>query len=127
MAPNLGGSQNAVDLDTDSFGLDLAYRATPKIWINGGFDTVGASGHYDPAGLYNTYALANGQANFKNIDSTQFIPHLGVDWNINEKTLANITARHYDTNDKVDPIIASTTHPFNWSGWQVSTEFKVSF
>ena len=105
--------------------------------INAGLDYVKSAGHYDPAGLYNSYALATGSTNFSNLDSDQFIPHLGLDWAVSDKSTWSILARRYVTEDHVDSAITpgvselgqigSTQHPFNWSGWQVSSEFKLTF
>ena len=133
----LGGSQNLVDMTIDSWNAEAAYDVSKKWTINGGFDYVKSSGHYDPAGLYNSYALASGSTNFTNLDSDQFIPHIGVDWAVTERSSWGLLARRYITKDHVDPNITpgvadlgqvgSTQHAFNWSGWQVSSEFKLSF
>ena len=133
----LGGSQNLVDIDTGSFFFDLAWEASPKVTLSTGLDLVGARGHYDPVGLYNGYALATGQTDFTNFDSEQTIPHLAVDWRVNETTTANLTGRYYITRDNVDPSIGtgsaalgqvgSTAHPFSWSGVQVISELKIKF
>ncbi len=132
-----GGSQNAVDIDVDSFAFEGAYEFNKKWSVNAGVDYVSTAGHYDPAGLYNSYALATGQTNFTNLDSDQFIPHLGFDVALSDKTNFGVLARHYKTIDHVDSAITpgvpelgeigSTQHPFNWSGWQVSSELKVVF
>lgn len=133
----LGGSQNQVDFKVDSFNLDAAFEVSKKWTIHGGTDWVHAFGHLDPGGLYNQYALATGQTNFKNIDSTQWIPNLGFDYDLNDHTHWTMLARHYGTKDGVSTQIqagnaalgqiGSTTHPFSWSGWQVSSEFQLDF
>ncbi len=133
----LGGSQNEVDITVDSLAVELGFDVNSKMTLNGGLDYIQASGHYDPSGLYNAYALSSGSTNFTNIDSYQVIPHLEFDYDLNEKTTWNITGRHYGTHDKVDQNIqtgnnalgqiGSSTHPFSWSGWQVSSEFKLAF
>lgn len=132
-----GGSQNAVDIDVDSLAFEGAYELNKKWSLNAGVDYISTAGHYDPAGLYNSYALATGQTDFTNLDSDQFIPHFGVDVALSDKTNFGILARHYKTMDHVDGAITpgvpelgeigSTQHPFNWSGWQISSEFKVVF
>lgn len=133
----LGGSQNLVDIKVDSWNAEAAYDLSKKWTINAGLDYVKSAGHYDPAGLYNSYALATGSTNFSNLDSDQFIPHLGLDWAVSDKSTWSILARRYVTEDHVDSAITpgvselgqigSTQHPFNWSGWQVSSEFKLTF
>lgn len=137
LAPGFGGSQNRVDLSSDNISFDVAWDASEEVTINGGFDFVASRGHYDPAGLYNAYAVATGQTDFTNIDSEQFIPHLGVDWELAKDTQVNVTMRYYDTQDNVDPSIGtgnanlgqigSTAHPFDWSGLQVISTFKLHF
>jgi hypothetical protein len=133
----LGGSQHKVDIVTDAFFLEAGCDVSKTVSVNAGVDYVRASGHYDPAGLYNQYALRTGQTGFTNLDSTQWVSHLGVDWQLSEKTSFNLTTRRYDTDDHVSPVIqpgvtelgqvGSTAHPFSWSGWQVSSEMKVAF
>ena len=137
LSPALGGSQNRVDLATDSWLFDAAWDVSKAITLSAGLDWVSARGHYDPAGLYNGYALATGSTSFTNIDSDQVIPHLGVDWRVTDSTEVNFTARYYDTQDGVDPAIGtgnaslgqigSTAHPFAWSGLQLMTHMKVNF
>lgn len=58
--PALGGSQNRVDLATDSWLFDAAWDVSEGGHAERGLDWVSARGHYDPAGLYNGYALATG-------------------------------------------------------------------
>lgn len=133
----LGGSQNQVSLSSDTFFVDLAWEASPTVTLSGGVSLVGAHGHYDPAGLYNGFALATGSTDFPNIDSEQTIPHLAVDWKVSKAIDVNLTGRYYSTCDKVDPAIGtgnpalgqigSTTHPFSWEGLQLSSDFKVKF
>lgn len=133
----LGGSQNRVDLSSHSFYLDLAWEASPAVTLSGGVSLVNAFGHYDPAGLYNGYALTTGSTTFRNIDSQQTIPHLAVDWKVSKAIDLNLTGRYYSMHDNVDPAIGtgnpalgqigSTTHPFSWEGLQLSSDLKIKF
>lgn len=133
----LGGSQNRVKIDTDSWLFDLAWDASEAVTVSAGLDLVSARGHYDPAGLYNGYAVATDSTTFSNIDSKQIIPHIGVDWQVTDTTEVNFSARYYDTRDNVDPSIGTgsaalgqigaTAHPFDWSGLQLMTHMKLSF
>lgn len=137
LGPAQGGSQNLVDIDTDGFLLDIAWEASERVTVSAGADFVRARGHYDPAGLYQSYALASGEIAFRNIDSEQWIPHLAVDWNLTERTSIHLGGRYYDTEDRVNPAIGtgradqgqigSTTHPFAWSGLQVMSHLKIQF
>lgn len=133
----LGGSQNRVDISTDSLLLDLAWDASSSVTLNAGVDLVKARGHYDPAGLYNGYALQTGSTSFTNVDSQQTIPHLGVLWKVTENAEVDFSARYYSTRDSVSPAIGtgsaalgqigSTAHPFSWSGLQVISHMKLKF
>lgn len=137
LGPALGGSQNQVDVTVDSYNLEVSYEITKEAALNGGVDLIDARGHYDPGGLYNSYAVSTASNSFQNIHSQQLIPHLSLDYSLDERTTWNITGRHYHTTDLVDPSIqpgsrafgqiGSTAHPFAWSGWQVSSEFKLAF
>ena len=137
LSPGLGGSQNLVDIDVTGWGFEAVYELSKTWKINTGLDYVSTTGHYDPAGLYNAYAVSSGSTNFANLDSDQFIPHLGVDVALSDKAQFNVLARHYATEDHVAPEITpgqpqlgevgSTQHAFNWDGWQLSSEFKVVF
>lgn len=137
LSPVLGGSQNEVRVGIDSLTFDAKYKLSPKVTINSGLDYVRAKGHFDPAGLYNKYAISTGAKDFQNLDSTQWIPHLGLDYQISDTTAWGVMGRHYSTRDKVDESVqpgdsnlgetGSSTHPFNWSGWQLSSEFKLTF
>jgi hypothetical protein len=137
LSPAFGGSQNRVDLGSDSIYVDLAWEASPSVVLSGGVSLVNAQGHYDPAGLYNGFAIASGSTDFTNIDSEQTIPHLAVDWKVNKSTDVNVTARYYSTHDNVDPTIwagnpalgqiGSTAHPFSWEGLQLSSNLKLRF
>jgi S-layer family protein len=133
----LGGSQNEVDVTVDSWSVDLGYEASDKITVSGGVDYVDATGHFDPGGLYNSFATATGSTNFENLSSYQVIPHASVDVELNSNTTWNVTGRHYGTHDRVNTAIqpgnpslgqiGSTSNPFEWEGWQVSSEFKLNF
>ena len=109
---------------------------TEKQKLSLGIDIVNVSGHHDPAGLYNAYANRIGSNSFDNIDSTQTAPWAAFDLQINEKSDWNITARRYDTDDSLSPnvragrafdTVGSSIHPFEWSGWQVISTYRLKF
>lgn len=137
LSASLGGSQNEVDMKIDSINFDAAYKLSNKWTVRAGADWVRAYGHFDPAGLYNGYALSTGETRFRNIDSQQWIPNLGFDFDLSEKSRWSLAAQHYGTRDHVSTSIqagnaslgqiGSTLHPFHWSGWQVSSEFRFNF
>lgn len=136
LSPQLGGSQNHIDVDTHYIRLESGWDMTKSHRLSAGFDLTQVEGHYDPAGLYNAYADRIASNDFTNIDSTQFAPFVSFDWSIDEKTDWTITARHFDTADHVDPsvtagrafdTIGSSAHPFEWGGWQVWSQFSLKF
>lgn len=137
LAPAQGGSQNEVDVTVDSAALDAAYDLNSKITLNAGFDWVRAAGHFDPGGLYNGVALSQGSTTLENVNSTQWIPHLGLDYDVSDSTSWSLLVRRYSTDDRVDRTVqagipalgqvGSTSHPFSWSGWQVSSGFELTF
>ncbi len=135
-----GGSQNYTKLNIDSGHLGLGWEANDQWTLRGGVDIANIKGHWDPAGIYNTFAVANNTTGFNNIDVQQTIPFIGFDYDISANTQWNMDFRYYDTTDGVDastfagptvaagaPAVGYTAHPFEWSGWQVSTQFKVKF
>lgn len=140
VAANLGGSQNYVNLTNDSIHVGLGWEANEQWTLRGGVDIASMHGHWDPAGIYNAYAISTADTGFKNIDTQQFIPYIGFDYDISANTQWNMDFRYYDTVDKVDattyagatvnsaaPLDGYTSHPFSWHGWQVTTQFKVKF
>ena len=131
-----GGSQNATKLGIDSGHFGLGWEANDQWTLRGGVDIANIKGHWDPAGIYNTYAIANNSTGFNNIDVTQTIPFVGFDYDISANTQWNMDFRYYDNTDNVGSSVfagpaldapGATAHAFNWQGWQVSTQFKVKF
>jgi len=136
LAPAQGGSQNQVDLKTDYAHLGLSWGFQENWTVRSGLELVHALGHHDPGGLYNGFALSSGQTNFRNIDSIQTIPYVGFDQQLSKTTSWGLEARFYNTRDRVDPAvfagsslasIGATANPFNWSGPQVSSYYKMTF
>ncbi len=133
---SLGGSQNRVDLDSDTWSLGGTWEASKAWTLLGGLSLVQVQGHYDPAGLYNGYAERTGSTGFTNLDATQTVPYLGAQWNLGKDTLWECTVSHYGTVDHVPAgvtagsapdTIGSTPHPFSFEGWQIQTHFNVKF
>lgn len=132
-----GGSQNLVDIDCDWLALSAGFPVGSRVRGFAGLDVVTTSGHHDPAGLFNLYALNTGSTDFVNVDSRQLIPNFGFDWKVAQNTDFNLTLRYYDTEDRVSSSVASgnatlgqtgsAVHPFNWSGLQVTSQFQLRF
>ena len=136
LSPELGGSQNLVDVNTKTWHLDGSWGFQADKNFTVGIDLIDVRGHYDPGGLYNAFAIRTGSTDFENISSVQAIPFVEFDWDVSEKTQWNLLVRHYDTNDRLGSEVAagrsfdsigSTIHPFAWSGWQVSSGFTLKF
>ncbi len=131
-----GGSQNLVDLDSDTWGLGVTWEASKAWTLLGGLNLVQVQGHCDPAGLYNGYAERTGSTGFTNLDATQTAPYLGAQWNLGKDALLECTVSHYGTVDHVpasvtagraSDTIGATSHPFSFEGWQIQTHFNMKF
>lgn len=134
-----GGSQNNVDLNIGSLHGQVNWEASDKWTLRAGADYTTIDGHYDPSGRYNGFALATGSTGFNNLDSTQLSPFLGFDYDVSANTQWNMDFRYYTTTSGTsipttnpNPATNSnqvgfTNNPFEWNGWQVSTQFKVKF
>ncbi len=133
---NFGGSQNQVDLGIDSWHLGANWDLTDRWTLLGGVDRIAVRGHHDPAGLYNSYAVANQSVGFVNVDSTQTVPSLGAQFRMAKDALCEVVVSHYDTRDGVPTSVTAgrgadtrgaTAHDFNWEGWQIQTHFQMKF
>ena len=134
-----GGSQNNVNMNIGSLHGQVNWEASDKWTLRAGADYTTIDGHYDPAGRYNGFAIATGSTGFNNIDSTQLSPFVGFDYDVSANTQWNMDFRYYTTTSGTNipttnpsPQISSnqvgfTNNPFEWNGWQVSTQFKVKF
>ena len=134
LAPGFGGSQNNIDLNIDSIHGELAWEASDKWTLRGGADYVTIQGHYDPSGLYNSFAVQTGSTNFDTVDQDQFIPFIGFDYDVSENTTWNMDLRYFDTSSNLNngttlttDAIGFTQNPFEYSGVQVTTQFKLKF
>ena len=134
-----GGSQNNVDLNIGSLHGQINWEASDKWTLRAGADYTTIDGHYDPSGRYNGFALATGSTGFNNLNSTQLSPFLGFDYDVSANTQWNMDFRYYTTTSgtsipTTNPNpgtnanqVGFTNNPFEWNGWQVSTQFKVKF
>ncbi len=136
LAPAFGGDQNHVDIDVDIFNVELEWDIDERWALTGGVDYTQTVGHFDPSGLYHAFALSTNNATFTNLDSTQTAPYLAVDFEMTKNATWNLTFTHYDTSDEVNPAVragtgpftvGSSAHPFSWDGWQVQSQFNLSY
>jgi hypothetical protein len=136
LSPQLGGSQNQVSMAVDYLNAEVSWGPAPAWTLFGGVDLTSASGHLDPAGDYNAYAVSIGSNSFTNLDSTQFSPYIGFDHKLSESITWGLQQRYYQTTDHVGSEVRAsrafdqigyTAHPFEWSGWQTSGSFSMKF
>jgi hypothetical protein len=134
LSPTFGGSQDQISLLVSQLHSQISWEASDKWTIRAGADWTRIRGHYDPAGLYNSYAIATGSSTFNNIDDDQISPYIGFDYDMSANTKWNIDARYYTTTSNTNvPMtlsgnaIGNTANPFNFNGWLVNTQFKVKF
>ena len=139
-------NQNLVDLAFIGWHVGVDYDVTEDFTAKVGFTAVDIFGHLDPLGVNNAYAESVNFTRFNNVDITQTWPELGFNWNINDDISWNMEARYYTFKDNVpnrvfnNPQVPSlnvnsgltssaaySSHPFNWRGLQVSTQFQVKF
>ena len=132
---NLGGSQNRVDLTQALANLEVGYKFGDDFLLSLGVNRATSQGHYDPGGIYNPYAFANGDTGFRTRDLVQTMPYLKADWNVSSGVRFNSELMFYNTRDHVPSQIqagayngpGATTHPFNWNGYRLSTALEVDF
>lgn len=129
-----GGSQNQVNLDITTIHGGLGWEVNDKWTVRGGADWVNIQGHYDPAGLYNSYAIATNSTRFDTVDTDQIIPFIGFDYDISENTTWNMDFRYFNSSSNLrngttlNPNATGyTQNPFDWNGIQVTTQFSVKF
>jgi outer membrane protein W len=68
------------------------------------------------------------------VDNDQIIPFIGFDYDVSENTTWNMDLRYFDTTSNLNTpttptldAIGNTQNPFDFSGFQVTTQFKVKF
>jgi hypothetical protein len=134
LGPQFGGSQDEVKLNIQSFHSQVNWEASDQWTLKGGVDWTQIQGHLDPAGLFNSAAIAFNSVNFHNIDSKQLSPFVGFNYDISANTQWNMDLRYYSTTSGTNipanfakDSVGASQNPFEWNGWQVSTQFKVKF
>ncbi len=134
LAASLGGSQNDVNLAINQFHGQLNFDVSDKAQFRLGTDYSQIRGHLDPAGLYNSFAIATGSTTFQNINSNQISPFVGFGYDVSANTQFNIDARYFTTSSNTNiPMsaaqdsIGATANPFSYNGWLINSQFKVKF
>jgi hypothetical protein len=135
LSANLGGSQNLVDFYSAVGSLSVGRTFGQDVLVTVGYERAEMKGHYDPFGVYNPYAITNNSTDFVNRDTVQHIPLLRTDWQVAANTNVSLEYRQFFTRDRVEQTIGagniggpnSLAHPFEWDGYQLSTEFSLKF
>lgn len=135
LGPAFGGSQNHVDLIADHLRVAVGYAVTESFLVKLGYEQGSISGHYDPFGNYNPFALATGSTSFKNWDTVQHIPLAELSWQVSDGVKAGAEFRWYDTVDRIPASTFAglpggpgfTAHPFSWNGFQLGSTLEVRF
>ncbi len=146
LAAGLGGSQNHVDITVQQLHGQIGWEASDQWSLRAGADWSAYGGHYDPAGVYNHFAFNTGSTTFRNLDTEQISPFIGTTFDVSANTSWDLDLRFFDTSDNVaaQPLfvggavapgaapvgtnnIGTTSHPLRWTGYQVTTAFKVRF
>ena len=137
-----GENVNNVDLTYTSWGLNLEYDLTPTFAVNAGYSEFILKGHYDPYGVYSTYAVANNTTDFDTYNLTQSQPTVGFNYAVSESVNWDLATVFLSTKDRVSssvfstPVIPGTNsvftaqrsiHPFSYEGIMVNSNFTFNF
>ena len=131
-----------MDLTYTSWGLNLEYDLTPTFAVNAGYSEFILKGHYDPYGVYSTYAVANNTTDFDTYNLTQSQPTVGFNYAVSESVNWDLATVFLSTKDRVSsyvfstPVIPGTNsvftaqrsiHPFSYEGIMVNSNFTFNF
>ena len=137
-----GESMNNVDLTYSSWGINVDYDVTPDFTLNAGYSEYSLKGHYDPYGIYSTYATTVAQTDFDNLNLTQSQPTIGFNYAVSDSVNWDLATVFLSTKDRVPSTVfpvptdpgtnnvytpQRSTHPFGNKGIMVNSSFKFSF
>ena len=130
---------NYVDLDVTGFHIGISYPFNEKFTGKIGYDYTALKGHYDPSLSNFAYAVQTGSHDYTNIDTKQSVPYIGFDYKLSKNTEWGLNLQFFNTTDNA-ALYAPTPglvipaqeqnqvcRPNDWSGTQLTTEFKVKF
>ena len=131
----MAAAQDYVDLDVTGFHIGISYPFNEKFTGKIGYDYTSIKGHYDPnpCAANQNYALQTGVHDYTNIDTKQSVPYIGFDYKLSKNTEWGLNLQFFNTTDNVAlyapmPTAGDTVvHSNDWSGTQLTTEFKVKF
>lgn len=137
-----GENQNYVDLTFFGWMVGVGYDVTKDFEVYGRFTNVEMYGHLDPLNVYGAWAAASGNPRATVIDIVQTYPELGFQWKVADNMTWGLNGRYYTMKDHVpgnvtpspavpglnlDLGVQAGAHPFNWSGYQLWSDFSVKF
>jgi len=127
----LGGEMNQIGLNMDGGIVAVQYPFNERFALKAGYAWSNMSGHYDPMGIYQNFALDTGSINFQTVNSSQTSPFIGFDYDMARNVNWNLTAKWLTTKDNLGtfntPNFFMQRNPFSWSGLQLSSQVRVSF
>jgi hypothetical protein len=117
-------TNNVVDLKDSILKLGLSYAFNDRFTLRGGVDYTAIQGYH---ALFNP----NPAAIFSNtnvIDVAQITPNIGFDYEVGKNTTWSTDFRYYNTNDKLNQDFAGVpSNQYDWTGYQIMTQFKIKF
>ena len=133
-----------IDLDVTGFHIGISYPFNEKFTGKIGYDYTALKGHYDPSLSNFAYAVQTGSHDYTNIDTKQSVPYIGFDYKLSKNTEWGLNLQFFNTTDNsalyaptpglYSPLVngqsqiqSGIAHPNDWSGTQLTTEFKVKF
>ncbi|MBQ7529467.1 hypothetical protein IJT10_06150, partial [bacterium] len=135
-------SQNYIDCYFNGWQIRADYDITTKLKINVNYKVADIFGHMDHLGVMNAYADAIHSTDFDILNVQQFIPSVGLDWQMSDQLTWGIMGQFYRTKDSMSEDIYATpavpavnialppqhgSHPFNWQGYMVSSHIDYKF
>lgn len=135
LSASQGGSQNHIDYTQSLGDISVSYQARENLLLTAGYQRGEWRGHYDPFGLYDSYAIGANSTHFTNVATVQHVPYFQTNWDVAADVRVQAGVRFYNTVDHVAGNVFAgspdgssfTNHPFNWKGTQLVTSVSTSF
>lgn len=131
LTPQFGGSENNININNSGGLVALNFPVNERFSVKGGYAWTSVKGHYDPTGIYRNFALDSGNIGFQTFNQDQTSPFVGFDYDIAKNVNWNLTAKWLDSHDNLGTFSSQTffmsRNPFSWSGFQLTSQVKVSF
>lgn len=137
-----GENVNHVDLTYIGWGVNLDYEVTPDFILTAGYNEFSIRGHYDPYGIYSSFAVSASNTDFHNLNLTQSQPTVGFNYAVSESVSWHLATVFLSTKDRVSGSVFSvpidpgtnrvfipqrSVHPFSYDGIMVNSSLKITF